>query len=129
MEPYGIIPVVTMSLFMVLFSIGYGPIPWSYTAEVFPMDIRSPAMSVATVTNWAMAFLVTMAYGPLSKAVHDYTTFWIFAAIVLAGTVVVALFLVETKGKTEQEIQEALSGGRRRADMEKGQKARAGNHV
>ncbi|XP_034250718.1 facilitated trehalose transporter Tret1-like isoform X2 [Thrips palmi] len=112
MTPYGIIPVLTMSVFMVTFSLGYGPIPWSYMAEVFPVDIRSPAMSIATVTNWSLAFLVTVAYEPLSNAVHDYTTFWIFAVIVLAGSVVVALFLVETKGKSEQEIQEALSGAR-----------------
>lgn len=112
MEPYGIIPVLTMSVFMITFSLGYGPIPWSYMAEVFPVDIRSSAMSIATVSNWSMAFLVTVAYEPLSNAVHDYSTFWIFGGIVLAGNIIVALFLVETKGKSEQEIQAALSSWR-----------------
>lgn len=108
MKPYGMIPIVTMSLFMILFSIGYGPIPWSYMTEVFLTDIRSTAMSVATVTNWAMVFIVTLAYAPLAKALGGYTTFWIFGAIVLAGSVVVFFGLVETKGKTSSEIQEEL---------------------
>ncbi|KAE8741895.1 hypothetical protein FOCC_FOCC012548 [Frankliniella occidentalis] len=114
MVPYGIIPILTMSLFMVLFSIGYGPIPWTYMTEVFTIDIRGPAMSVATITNWIMVFISTVGFDPLQNAVGIYTTFWMFAAIVFAGSVVVFLFLVETKGKTPQEIQDALKRGRRR---------------
>ncbi|KAJ1529734.1 hypothetical protein ONE63_006487 [Megalurothrips usitatus] len=112
MQPYGMIPILTMGLFMVLFSIGYGPIPWLYMTEVFTVDIRSAAMSVATVTNWAMVFIVTVAYDPLQSLIGGYSTFWIFAAIVLAGSVVVAMFLVETKGKSNEEIQEELKGRR-----------------
>ncbi|KAK3916637.1 Facilitated trehalose transporter Tret1 [Frankliniella fusca] len=114
MEPYGLIPIVTMSLFMVLFSFGYGPIPWTYMTEVFLIDIRGPAVSVATITNWIMVFISTVGFQPLQDAVGIYTTFFIFAAVVFAGSVVVLLFLVETKDKTPQEIQEELRRGRRR---------------
>ena len=112
MKPYGIIPIVTMSVFMILFSIGYGPIPWGYMTEVFTADIQGTAISVATITNWLMVFIVTLFYAPLSDALGNYTTFWIFAGIVLAGTIVVAFFLVETKGRSAAEIQMLLRGER-----------------
>lgn len=105
-----------MSLFMILFSIGYGPIPWGYMTEVFTADIQGTAISIATITNWLMVFIVTLFYAPLSLALGSYTTFWIFGGIVLAGTLVVFFFLVETKGRSSAEIQRLLRGEGRDTD-------------
>ena len=38
-------------LYMAFFSLGYGPITWVYTSEVFPLRFRGKAMGAATFIN------------------------------------------------------------------------------
>lgn len=39
-------------LFVVLFEIGLGPIPWLITAEIFPATVSATVMSAASCLNW-----------------------------------------------------------------------------
>lgn len=97
-------------VFIVMFSIGFGPIPWLYMGEVFSVQIKAPAMSIATVVNWLSVFIVTKFYSSLDVALHQYGPFWIFSAISIAGCFFVGFLLVETKGKSFEQIQAELSG-------------------
>jgi SP family facilitated glucose transporter-like MFS transporter 8 len=36
----GLIPLVSMCLFIILFSLGFGPIPWMLIGEIFPAQIK-----------------------------------------------------------------------------------------
>ncbi|KAG9092067.1 hypothetical protein FRC06_000258, partial [Ceratobasidium sp. 370] len=40
-----------------VFSVSYGPIAWTYVAEIFPMRTRAMGVSAATCTNWAFNVL------------------------------------------------------------------------
>jgi hypothetical protein len=39
-------------MFMVVYSPGEGPVPFTYSAEAFPLYIRDIGMSFATATTW-----------------------------------------------------------------------------
>ena len=104
------LPILCMVVFIIMFSLGYGPIPWLYMGEVFTVQIKAPGMSITTVVNWFSVFIVTKFYSNLDVALHNYGPFWIFSAISIAGCVFVAFMLVETKGKSFEQIQAELSG-------------------
>lgn len=61
-ETPGWIPLIALMVYVVSFSIGFGPIPWLMMGEVFPSRIRGAAASFATAFNWSCTFLVTKTF-------------------------------------------------------------------
>ncbi|GLH04113.1 Uncharacterized protein GBIM_09892 [Gryllus bimaculatus] len=109
-EDIGWLPLVSVCLFIVAFSLGFGPVPWLMISELFPSNIKGRASSIACVVNWIIAFLVTKFFNDLEQAFKLGPTFWIFAGISAVGTVFVLMFVPETKGKSLAQIQRELEG-------------------
>lgn len=106
----GWLPVTSVCLFIITFSLGYGPIPWMMVGELFAPQIKGFASSLSCVLNWILAFIVTRFYSDLAVSFGTHTTFWIFSVISVIGTVFVFFLVPETKGKTLDEIQKELAG-------------------
>ncbi|XP_011693005.1 PREDICTED: facilitated trehalose transporter Tret1-like [Wasmannia auropunctata] len=109
----GWLPLTSLTLFMISFSIGMGPIPWMLMAELFPAETKAVASGIAVMLNWFLVFLVTKTFPAMNEGLGADVTFWIFAAIMAAGTAFTYFFIPETKGKTSQEIQDELQGNAR----------------
>ncbi|MEH6546996.1 MAG: sugar porter family MFS transporter [Sneathiella sp.] len=77
-------------------------------AELYPQQIRGPAMSVATMAIWASFLLVTFSFLTIMEKFGPAITFWSYA--LLAGFALVAVFfgVPETKGKSLEEISSSL---------------------
>ena len=90
--------------------ISLGPIPWMLMGELFPVETKAVASSLAVMLNWFLVFLVTKTFPSMKEGLGAATTFWIFAAIMAIATVFEMFAVPETKGKTLQEIQHELSG-------------------
>lgn len=104
----GWLPVLSICLFIVGFSVGFGPVPWLIMAELFGEDVKPLCGSIAGTCNWLFAFCVTKCF-PISLDVFGAAaTFWIFAVISLLAFVFIVLLVPETRGKTLNEIQELL---------------------
>lgn len=58
----GWLPLASFVIFVLGFSLGFGPIPWLMMGEILPAKIRGSAASVATAFNWACTFLVTKTF-------------------------------------------------------------------
>lgn len=106
----GWLPLLCICIFVFLFSLGFGPIPWMMMGEIFSSTIKGIAGSSACLFNWLMAFVVTKYYAPLETAAGAYTCFWLFSAICAVGTIFVFVLVPETKGKTLDQIQLELAG-------------------
>ena len=109
-KPFNILPLICICGFIILFSLGFGPIPWMMMGEIFSSQIKGVAGSSACLFNWLMAFIVTKFYSTVKTAIGGSGTFWIFS--VICGLAVVFVFFVvpETKGKTLEQIQIELGG-------------------
>lgn len=46
-------------LFVVAYSLTWGPVSWIYVGEVFPMRIRDHGMAIATANVWLWTFAVS----------------------------------------------------------------------
>jgi MFS family permease len=100
-------------LLLVLAAIGcyamsLAPVTWVVISEIFPNRIRGAAMSVAVSSLWIACFLLTYTFPLLNSQLGPAVTFWLYAAVCLAGFVFIWLRLPETKGKTLEEIEKEL---------------------
>ncbi|XP_065350463.1 facilitated trehalose transporter Tret1-like [Cloeon dipterum] len=106
---YGLIPLASVVLFIVMFSVGFGPIPWTMLGELFPAKIKGAASALACVENYVLVFTVTKSFQPLVEAVGSAATFGIFAGICVVAVLFTVFVVPETKGKTLEEIQQELA--------------------
>ena len=109
----GWLPVCALCLYVIMFALGFGPVPWLMIGELFASDIKGVASSIAASTCWLLAFIVTKTYANLKVALGTGETFWLFSAISLLGVAFVFFFVPETKGKSLNEIQDMLKGENR----------------
>lgn len=115
-ETLGFIPILALSVFIIVFSLGYGPIPWMIASEISPTETKSALSSAAGTFNWFLAFIVTKFYGDIKTATGGDVTFYIFSVISVLGTLFVIIFVPETKGKSLEQIQKELSGNKTNAE-------------
>lgn len=114
LKPYGWLPLACLVIYVLGFSIGFGPIPWLMLGEILPSKIRGTAASVATGFNWACTFIVTKTFHNIIAAIDLYGTFWLFAIICIFALLFVIFFVPETKGKSLEEIERKLTGDTRK---------------
>lgn len=58
----GWLPLASFVVYILGFSLGFGPIPWLMMGEILPAKIRGSAASVATAFNWSCTFIVTKTF-------------------------------------------------------------------
>ena len=71
----GDIAVGSLVVYVACFAFGLGPIFWLLISEIYPLNVRGAAMSVATVANWGMNLVVAVTFLTLVDAVGHATTF------------------------------------------------------
>lgn len=114
----GWITVVALCVFIIMFSFGFGPVPWLMMGELFARDIKGVAGAIAGTSNWLLAFLITKTFSNLQAGIGAGGTFWLFSGLTILGTVFVFVFVPETKGKSLNAIQAELNGIRSESTME-----------
>lgn len=110
LSAYTLVPVACVALFIVVFSIGFGPIPWMMIGELFPNKEKGMAGSISAAFNWSLAFAVTKLFQNMLNLFGNGITFGIFAVICGLGTAFVILMVPETKGKDISEVHAILTG-------------------
>jgi sugar porter (SP) family MFS transporter len=100
-------------LLLVLAAIGcyamsLAPVTWVVISEVFPNRIRGAAMAVAVSALWIACFILTYTFPILNSTLGSARTFWLYAAICVAGFIFIKLKLPETRGKSLEQIEREL---------------------
>lgn len=106
----GWLPLTSVCLYMLGFSLGTGPLPWALLGEMIPNRIKSVVASAISALNWLLAFAVTCSFPALVETLNAAPVFWGYAVICALGVAFEALFVIETKNKTLEEIQKELAG-------------------
>jgi len=95
-------------LFACVYSAGEGPVPFTYSAEAFPLYIRDLGMSWATATCWFFNFILAFTWPRLENAFTTTGAFCWYAGWNVVGFFLVLWFLPETKGLTLEELDEVF---------------------
>lgn len=100
------IAISSVVIYIASFAFSLGPIGWILISEILPLKIRGLAMSLCTVANFAFNFIVVLTFLPLTHAIGEAYTFWIFGGITILSLIFVYYFVPETKGKSLEHIEE-----------------------
>ncbi|XP_023024767.2 facilitated trehalose transporter Tret1 isoform X1 [Leptinotarsa decemlineata] len=92
----------------IAFSAGLHTIPWLVASEIFPSNLVGTALSIAnsiySVSMPATVFMFEKTY----YSIDVYVPFFLYGIFCVIGMVLIPIFLVETKGKSLEEIQREI---------------------
>jgi len=90
------------------FSIGYGPIPWVLSAEMFPTSIRGRIMSLSLIACNVTQLIVNFSFLPMLDNFGTTITFLLFLFFNILTYYIIKSYLVETKEINSNEILQNL---------------------
>ncbi|XP_060172434.1 probable plastidic glucose transporter 2 isoform X8 [Lycium barbarum] len=97
-----------MLLFVWTFAVGAGPVPGLLLPEIFPSRIRAKAMAFCMSVHWVVNFFVGLMFLRLLDQLGPQLLYSIFGTFCVMAVVFVKRNVMETKGKSLQEIEIAL---------------------
>lgn len=109
----GWLPILCLVVFIITYCLGFGPLPWAVMGELFPGNVKSAASSATASICWVFGFFITNYFGILSNLVGKSGSFGLFSVFCFFSFGFVFKFVPETSGKSFNEIQEILGGGRK----------------
>ncbi|RXW18128.1 hypothetical protein EST38_g7728 [Candolleomyces aberdarensis] len=92
------------------FAVFWGPTPWVYLGESFPLRIRPKGIALGSATNWLWNFLLSF-FAPRIAARIGPLILLVFFGMLLFGYVYVYLCIPETRGLTLEEVDELYRSG------------------
>ena len=88
------------------YQVGFGPISWLLISEIFPLEVRGKAVSIAVVTNFFWNTVMTFIFPVELEYIGSAPTFYLYAMILLAAIYFIHKRVPETKGLSLEEIEE-----------------------
>ncbi|KAJ7502799.1 hypothetical protein B0H11DRAFT_1711553, partial [Mycena galericulata] len=105
--------VPTIALFVFLFaafySPGEGPVPFTYSAEVFPLTHREMGMSFAVATCLFFAAVLSVTFPRILSTFTEVGAFGFYAGLNVVAFVMIFLLLPETKQRTLEELDHVFA--------------------
>ena len=99
-----------LCVYIISFSPGMGPVPWTVNSEIYPNWARSIGSSLSTTTTWTSNLIVSMTFLHLARYLTRHGTFWLYTGIALSGWTFIFLLLPETKGRSLEQVEELFQG-------------------
>lgn len=97
-------------LFIAAHAIGQGAVIWVYISEIFPSAARAKGQSLGAATHWVFAAGLTQVMPAILASVAPATIFAGFALIMVLQLVWVRTAMVETSGRSLEDVAMQLSG-------------------
>jgi sugar porter (SP) family MFS transporter len=91
-------------LFAAFYSPGEGPIPFTYSAEVFPLSHRELGMAFAVATCKFWASVLSLTFPLMLERLKAVGSFFTYAGFNVAALVMIFFFVPETKQRTLEEL-------------------------
>lgn len=109
LAPYsGTLAVLGTVLYVLSFSLGAGPVPALLLPEIFASRIRAKAVALSLGMHWISNFLIGLFFLTFVNTYGISSVYLGFAGVCLLAVLYVASNVVETKGRSLEEIEFAL---------------------
>ena len=99
---------IAILLYVAAFAISLGPVMWTLFSEIFPSQIKGIAISAVGFFNSLVSFSVTQVFPWELSNLGPTVTFAIYAALSFLAILFVKKFVIETKGRSLEEVEELL---------------------
>jgi sugar porter (SP) family MFS transporter len=91
-------------LFAAFYSPGEGPVPYTYSAEVFPLSHREVGMAWAVATCLFWASVLSITFPLMLDRLGVFGSFGLYALFNIVAFVMIFLWVPETKQRTLEEL-------------------------
>jgi len=108
-EGLGWLPLSSLIIYVVAYSVGMGPVGYMIMGEVLPHHVKGIAGCLLTSAKWFMSFAMTKFFLDLIDLLGNAGCYWFFGASSVVGFFYIFFFVPETRGKTLDEIQREFS--------------------
>jgi SP family facilitated glucose transporter-like MFS transporter 8 len=115
MQSYGLLehytPISTFMgvlVFLTSITIGIGGIPWVMISEMTPINIKGSAGTLCNLTSWSSNWFVSYTFNFLFQW-SSSGVFFIYTMISGVGILFVMKMVPETRGRSLEEIQAAIT--------------------
>ncbi|GFP97424.1 plastidic glucose transporter 4 [Phtheirospermum japonicum] len=105
----GTLAVLGTVLYVLSFSLGAGPVPALLLPEIFASRIRAKAVALSLGMHWISNFVIGLYFLSVVNKIGISTVYLGFASVCLLAVMYIAGNVVETKGRSLEEIERALS--------------------
>ncbi|PHT91363.1 hypothetical protein T459_06476 [Capsicum annuum] len=110
LAPYsGTLAVLGTVLYVLSFSLGAGPVPALLLPEIFASRIRAKAVALSLGMHWIMNFFIGLYFLSVVTKFGISTVYLGFASVCLLAVMYIAGNVVETKGRSLEDIERELS--------------------
>ncbi|XVF20768.1 hypothetical protein REPUB_Repub12eG0031500 [Reevesia pubescens] len=110
LAPYsGTLAVVGTVLYVLSFSLGAGPVPALLLPEIFASRIRAKAVALSLGMHWISNFVIGLYFLSVVNKFGISSVYLGFAGVCLLAVLYIAGNVVETKGRSLEEIELALN--------------------
>ncbi|MGM0175443.1 sugar porter family MFS transporter [Enterococcus sp. DIV0800] len=99
------IAVAAIFLYVFMFGFGLGPVFWSYVPEILPLKARALGMGVITFTQYLLNAVFSLVFPVILEKI-GINIFYFFAALSLFAVWYIKRYVLETKGKSLEDIEE-----------------------
>jgi MFS family permease len=99
---------IAILLYVAAFAISLGPVMWTLLSEIFPGHIKGIAISVVGFFNSLVSYTVTQFFPWELTNLGPTMTFAIYAIMAVLSLLFVKKYVIETKGKSLEEVEELL---------------------
>lgn len=103
---YGI-PMTLFMLYVMCIMIGLNPLVWILSGEMFPLRYRGTGSALVTFFNFTFLFVSVKTTPTLFLILGDHGVFLVFGICCFTGTILLTMYLPETRNKTLQEIEDS----------------------
>lgn len=101
-------PLTILIIFICSYNIGLGIVPFIYGGEMYPTRVKALGVTFGEAMYALPMIIATQIFSVSREHIGVYFPFYIFAICSALGAVFCAFVIIETKGKTLQEIQKEL---------------------
>jgi sugar porter (SP) family MFS transporter len=102
---------MSILIFIAFYAISIGCVFWVMIAEIYPLNIRGTAMSIATMTNWLSNLFITVTFLSLLEMIEPGNTFWLYGIVAILSWFFIYYLVPETKQLSLEEIEIYLLQG------------------
>ncbi len=100
-----ILVLISILGFIAGFSLSLGPVMWAMFSEIFPNRLRGMAISIVGTVNSFTSFVVATLVPVQLSTFGSSNTYFIYAGCMFLCLVFVRKYVVETKGKSLEELE------------------------
>ncbi|CAG9769072.1 unnamed protein product [Ceutorhynchus assimilis] len=102
------LPIACLMCFVCLFNSGMGGVPFLYMGEILPLNVKSVGSATVMATFCFIGFLLIFFFSDVTASIGTGGGFYLFAGAMAFMALYTSIWVVETKGKTLQEIHDCL---------------------